>query len=85
MKKAVLKFTACCLAAGMTFAGTGTVALAATNNNGVLAGFKMSNTQVIEAKEVSAETEEAVETEAVVETEAPEAVVETEADRKSVV
>ena len=60
MKKAVLKFTACCLAAGMTFAGTGTVALAATNNNGVLAGFKMSNTQVIEAKEVSAETEEAV-------------------------
>ena len=37
MKRGVLKFTACCLAAGMTFGANGSVALASKDS--ALAGF----------------------------------------------
>lgn len=43
MKKAVLKFTACCLAIGMTVTGTGSVAFAAKDTT--LAGFGFSSVQ----------------------------------------
>ena len=75
MKRAVLKFTACCLAAGMTFGANGSVALASKDT--VLAGFgaSASETQTVtgvatERAESAEETEEAQE--AAVETEAPQ-------------
>ena len=74
MKKGVLKFTACCVAAGMTFTGAGSVAFASKDIS--LAGFgsgkyaQTSAGQTETAETVAAETE-AVETE-VVETEAVE-------------
>ena len=75
MKRAVLKFTACCLAAGMTFGANGSVALASKDT--VLAGFGASVSEpqtvtgvVTERAESAEETEEAQE--AAVETEAPQ-------------
>ncbi len=60
MKKGVLKFTACCLAAGMTVGGTSTVALASKENE--LAGIHtyIEETQAAETQETqtSEETEE---------------------------
>ncbi len=58
MRKAVLKFTACCLAAGMTVTGIGTVAMAdKSSNSSALAG--LSTTAISEETETEeAETEE---------------------------
>ncbi len=76
MKKAVLKFTACCLAAGITFSGTGTVAFAAGNNT-LLAGFGASSINTAASQESETEQtadedtqEQAVQEDAVQETEA---------------
>ncbi len=64
MKKAVLKFTACCLAAGMTVTGIGAVALAdKSSNNSVLAGLTttavtaQTETEAAETEEAEAEAE----------------------------
>lgn len=59
MKKAVLKFTALCLAVGITFSGTGSVAMAAGSGS-LLAGFGASSIKVIP----EAQQTEAAETEA---------------------
>ncbi|MDO4324226.1 MAG: SH3 domain-containing protein, partial [Lachnospiraceae bacterium] len=72
MKRGVMQFTACCLAAGMTFTGMGTVAYASKDTT--LAGF--SGVPASAVQNVSAETETA-ETEAAEVTEQPE--VQTEA------
>ena len=53
MKRGVLKFTACCMAMGMTFTGAGTVALA--NKDTTLAGFGVSGAQTVQ--ESTEETE----------------------------
>ena len=58
MKRAVLQFTACLLAAGMTVSGTGIAALAAGND--ALAGFTGGAVQSVSGNEVTAaETEDA--------------------------
>ncbi len=70
MKKGVLKFTACCMAVGMTVSGTGLVAFA---SKGVtLAGFGavVSGENTETAAETTENTEAASETEAVENTEA---------------
>lgn len=70
MKRGVLKFTACCLAAGMTFTGTGSVAFASKDT--ALAGFGAVSA-------VSGETSRQDETETAEETESIQgSVVETE-------
>ena len=56
MKKAVLKFTACCAAAGMAFAGTGSVAFAAGDT--VLAGFGYVSVQGSTDAQEQADTEQ---------------------------
>lgn len=56
MKKAVLKFTALCLAAGITFTGTGSVAFAAGDSS-LLAGFAASSIRVV-PEATQSETEE---------------------------
>ncbi len=58
MKKAVLKFTACCLAAGMTVTGIGTVAMAdKSSSDTALAG--LTTAAVIAETEAAEETEDA--------------------------
>lgn len=82
MKRGVLRFTACALAAGMTFTGTGTVAFASKDT--ALAGFGTVSVQpeVVSQQEQTAETEgvqaEAAETEAPQMEAAEPEVVETE-------
>ena len=84
MKKAVMKFTACCLAAGMTFGANGSVALASKDTTLAGIGASVSAPQTITGivTETVAETEaetSAPETEAA-ETEAPQTeAVQTEA------
>lgn len=84
MKKAVMKFTACCLAAGMTFGANGSVALASKDTTLAGIGASISAPQTITGivTETVAETEaetSAPETEAA-ETEAPQTeAVQTEA------
>ena len=82
MKKAVMKFTACCLAAGMTFGANGSVALASKDTTLAGIGAAASAPQTITGivTETAAETEtELAETEAA-QTEAPQTeAVQTEA------
>ena len=65
MKKAVLKFTACCLAVGMTFTGSCSVAFAAKDTT--LAGFGFSSVQG-NTEETETQTEVPQQTVAPVET-----------------
>ena len=64
MKRAVLQFTACVLAAGMTVSGTGIAAFAAKDD--ALAGFgstaiqSISGNEVGDAQESETQTEESV-------------------------
>lgn len=65
MKRGVLQFTACCLAAGMTFTGMTTVAFAAKDVT--LAGFSGISTVTVENRVAQTETfeTEAFQTESV--------------------
>ena len=75
MKRGVMKFTACCLAAGMTFTGTGTVAFA--GKDAPLAGL---GAVILETEENAAESDSEVQTVAPVEEKMTESETETEAE-----